>query len=388
MATETKRDYYEVLGIKKDASEADIKKAFRKLARKYHPDVNPGNKTAEQKFKEMNEAYEVLSDPKKRQQYDQFGHAAFGGGYGPGAGPGPGAGGFGGFEGFRQGGGEQFRGGNFEGFEDIFGSMFGGERTRPRGPVKGEDTTYSVEVDLEDAIFGKTMQVDLQREVTCSTCSGTGAQPGTSPRACPTCGGTGSVGQSRGFMRVAQPCPTCHGSGTINPSPCKTCQGRGVVPRSERINVKIPPGVDNGSKIRVAGMGGPGENGGPPGDIYIVTRVRPHGYFERKGDNLYSDVKATVKEAALGEKIEIPTVDGMVSLKLPEGVQTGQQLKLKGKGVPHLGGGGVGDHYVTIKVVTPTGLNERGRELVRELDRINQSDPRREITFRGFRKRA
>lgn len=386
MATETKRDYYDVLGLNKNATEADIKKAFRKLARKYHPDVNPGDKTADQKFKELNEAYEVLSDSKKRQQYDQFGHAAFGGGYG--AGPGQGAGGFGGFEGFTRGGGaEYFRGGNFEGFEDIFGTMFG-ERVRPRGgPVKGEDVTYTVQVDLEDAIFGKTMQVDLQREVACSTCGGSGSQPGTSPKTCPTCGGTGSISQGRGFMHIAQPCPTCRGAGTTNPNPCRTCNGRGIVPKSDRINVKIPPGVDNGSKIRVAGMGGPGEKGGPPGDIYIITKVRPHHYFERKGDNLYSEVKATVKEAALGEKIEIPSVDGMVSLKLPEGVQSGQQMKLRGKGVPHLGGGGVGDHYVTIKVVTPTGVGEHGKELLRELDRLNPVDPRREIAFRGFRKR-
>jgi molecular chaperone DnaJ len=380
MATDTKRDYYEVLGVNKDASEAEIKKAFRKLARKYHPDVNPGNKTAEHKFKEMNEAYEVLSDAKKRQQYDQFGHAAFGGGYGPEAGPGPG------FGGFRP-GTEYSGGGNFEGFGDIFGDLFG-QRGRPRGPLKGEDTTYAVEVDLEDAIYGKTMQVDLRREVTCTTCGGSGAQPGTTRRTCPTCKGSGRISQGRGFMQIAQPCPTCRGEGTINPNPCRTCGGRGIVSKSERINVKIPPGVDNGSKIRVAGMGGPGEQGGPPGDVYIITKVRPHPYFERRGDNLYSEAKITVKEAALGDKIEIPTVDGMVSMTVPPGVQTGQQLKLKGKGVPHLGGGGVGDHYVTLKVVTPTGLSEREKELLRELDRLHPSDPRRETTFRGFRRRS
>lgn len=378
MGTATKRDYYEILGVSRGASEADIKKAFRKLARKYHPDVNPGDKTAEHKFKEINEAYEVLSDAKKRQQYDQFGHAAFEAGFGQGpSGTGPG------FEGFTQ-GAEYFRGG---GFEDIFGNMFGERAARQRGPRRGEDITYTVEIDLEDAIFGKTMQVDLRRDVTCSTCNGSGSQPGTSPRTCPTCMGSGSVSQGRGFLSFAQPCPTCHGEGTINPNPCRTCGGSGVIPKSERINVKIPPGVDNGSKVRVAGMGGPGERGGAPGDVYIITRVRPHFYFERKGDNLYSEVSVTAREAALGDKIEIPTVDGIVALTITPGTQSGQQLKLKGKGVPHLGGGGVGDHYVTIKVVTPTGLSERGKELLRELDRLHPSNPRMGMTFRGFRKR-
>lgn len=378
MAAATKRDYYDILGINKGASESDIKKAFRKLARKFHPDVNPGDKTSEQKFKELNEAYEVLSDPKKKEQYDQFGHAAFDAGFGQGAGPGQG------FEGFSQ--GADFSG--MHGFEDIFGNLFGERTARQRGPLKGADTTYAVEIDLEDAILGRTMQVDLRREATCATCVGSGSQPGTSRRTCPTCMGTGSVSQGRGFMQFAQPCPTCRGEGTVNPNPCRTCGGKGVVPRSERINVKIPPGVDNGSKIRVAGMGGPGLKGGPPGDVYIVTKVRPHSYFERKGDNLYSEAGVTIKEAALGEKIEIPTVDGMVSLSLPQGVQTGQQLKLKGKGVPHLGGGGVGDHYVTIKVMTPIGLRERAKELLREFDDMHPSNPRQTLTFRGFKKRS
>ena len=382
MGSATKKDYYELLGVGKGASEADLKKAFRKMARKYHPDINPGDKTSEQKFKEINEAYEVLSDAKKRKQYDQFGHAAFDQGFGQGAGTGPGHG-FQGFEGFAR-GGAGFSGG--QGFEDIFGNIFS-ERARQRGPRKGEDVTYSVEVDLEDAIFGKTMQVDMQREATCSACGGSGAQPGTSPRTCPTCMGSGSVTQGKGFMQMAQTCPTCRGEGTINPNPCRSCNGRGVVTKSERLNVKIPPGVDNGSKVRMAGLGSPGEKGGPPGDVYIVTKVRPHPYYERKGDNLYSEAAVTVKEAALGEKIEIASVDGLVSLSLPEGVQTGQQLKLRGKGVPHLGGGGVGDHYVTIKVVTPTGLSERGKELLREIDRLYPSNPRAGITFRGFRKR-
>jgi len=379
MAAGTKRDYYDVLGVKREAPEAEIKKAFRKLARKYHPDINPGDKTSEQKFKELNEAYEVLSDPKKKQQYDQFGHAAFEQGFGQGPGPGPGPG----FEGFGH--GAEFYSGR--GFEDIFGNIFGERAARARGPQKGEDITYAVEIELEDAIFGRTMQVDLRRDVTCSSCGGSGSQPGTSPRSCPTCMGTGRVSQGRGFMQFAQTCSTCHGAGTINPNPCRTCSGKGVVPKMDRINVKIPPGVDNGSKVRVAGMGESGERGGPSGDVYIVTKVRPHGYFERKGDNLHSEASVTIKEAALGEKIEIPTVDGMVSLTVPQGAQTGQQLKLKGKGVPHLGGGGTGDHYVTIKVATPAVLSERGKELLLELDRLHPSNPRQNISFRGFRKR-
>jgi molecular chaperone DnaJ len=380
MASTVKRDYYEVLGVPRGASEQDVKKAFRKLARKYHPDVNPGDKSAEQKFKELNEAYEVLSDAEKKQQYDQFGHAAFEAGFGQGPGPG---GGFSGFEGFT-GGAEYTRGG---GYEDIFSSMFGDRGQRPRGPQKGEDVTYAVEIDLEDAIFGKTIQTDLRREAACAACGGTGAQPGSSPKTCPTCRGTGAVAQGKGFFQFSQTCPTCHGEGTINPNPCTVCGGDGKVPKTDRINVKIPAGVDNGSKVRVAAMGGAGIHGGPAGDLYIVTRVRPHHYFERKGDNLHSEARVTVKEAALGEKVEIPTVDGMVSLKLPEGVQTGQQLKLRGKGVPHLGGGGTGDHYVTIHVDTPTNLSERGRELLKELDSTQPANPRADITFRGFRKR-
>jgi molecular chaperone DnaJ len=380
MNTATKRDYYDVLGLKKNATSAELKKAFRKLARKYHPDVNPNDKASEQKFKEMNEAYEVLSDPKKRKQYDQFGHAAFEQGFGQG----PSGGGFG-SEGFGGQGAGNFKG---RGFEDIFGSIFGGGRTAgPMGPQKGEDITYTVEVELEDAIFGRAMQVDLQREVSCTICGGSGAQPGSQRRVCPSCQGTGSVAQGRGFMQFSQPCPNCRGEGTINPNPCRNCGGSGLTSKSDKINVKIPAGVDNGSKVRMAGMGAAGVNGGPPGDVYIITRVRPHHYFERKGDNLYSEVKVTVKEAALGEKIEIPTVDGLVMLSMPPGIQTGQQLKLKGKGVPHFGGSGVGDHYVTIHVVIPTNISEKGKELLRELDMMHPENPRQGITFRGFRKR-
>lgn len=381
MASTTKRDYYEVLGIDRKAPSGEVKKAFRKMARKFHPDVNPGDKAAEQKFKELNEAYEVLSDAKKRQQYDQFGHAAFDQTAGAGAGSQAGYG----FEGFGGQGAEFYGRG---GFEDIFGNIFGRGETRTQGPQKGEDINYSVEIDLEDAIFGRTLQVDLQREGACSACNGTGARPGTGRTTCSTCKGAGSVTGGKGFMHFNQTCPACRGEGSVIADPCRACGGSGRVPRSERINVKIPPGVDNGSRVRMAGMGEAGFRGGPAGDVYIVTRVRPHQYFERKGDNLHSEAKVTVREAALGEKIEIPTVDGMVSLTLPQGVQTGQQMKLKGKGVPHLGGGGTGDHYVTISVVTPTGLSDRGKELLRELDRMHPRNPREDLTFKGFRKRT
>lgn len=375
MSSTAKRDYYEVLGVNSKASDAEIKKAFRKLARKYHPDINPGDKTSEPKFKELNEAYEVLSDSKKREKYDQFGHAAFDPAYGQNNGQQYGYSGSGGNADF-----------NSRGFEDIFGNIFG-ERLRRTGPRKGEDITYSVEVDLEDAIFGKTMQVELAREVKCGTCNGTGAQPGSQRQTCPTCMGSGRIASGKGYLQIAQPCPTCHGEGELNTNPCRVCNGRGQTPKTERINVKIPPGVDNGSKVRMAGLGSPGENGGAPGDVFIVTKVRPHHYFERKGDNLHSEAPVTIKEAVLGDKVEIPTVDGMVSLTLPEGVQSGQQLKLKGKGIPHLGGGGVGDHYVTVKVITPAGISDKGKDMIRELDQLHPSNPRASLTFKGFRKR-
>jgi molecular chaperone DnaJ len=381
LSSAIKKDFYEVLGVSKNASAADLKKAFRKLARKYHPDVNPVDKTAEQKFKEINEAYEVLSDSKKRQQYDQFGHAAFDPTYGQSAGQGYGA------SGFRTtgfGGNSDFIN-NARGFESIFGNIFGDRMQQ--GPKRGEDTSYSVEIDLEDAVFGKSMQIELARDVACTNCNGTGSQPGTSRKTCGTCGGAGTVTAGRGYIQMPQTCPTCHGEGSVNPNPCRACGGKGIVPKTERLNVKIPAGVENGSKVRIAGMGGPGEHGGSTGDVYIVTKVRPHFYFERKGDDLYSESPVTVKEAVFGEKIEIPTVDGTVWLSLPEGVQSGQQLKLRGKGVPHLGSGGAGDHIVTIKVVTPTGLSEKGKTLLRELDQLNPANPRAAVAFKGFRKR-
>ena len=372
-----KRDYYEILGVPRDADEKTIKRAYRKLARRYHPDVNPGDKTAEQRFKEINEAYDVLSDPQKRAQYDRFGHAAF---EAASAGPGPEAG-------FAF---EASRGFGFgDIFSDLFGDLFGRHARREEaGPVRGSDLVYSMELDLEDAVFGLSTQITLQREAPCETCRGSGAEPGSKPEACGHCNGTGQVILVRGAIRITQTCPRCGGSGRVNPSPCRTCGGRGRVLKTERLNVKIPPGVDNGSRVRLAGMGEAGQRGGPPGDLFIVTRIRPHPFFERRGDNLYCEIPITVTEAALGAKVEVPTVDGMAHMTVPPGTQTGTRFRLRGKGVPHLTGGGRGDQYVTVRVVTPTVVDERGRRILRDLEQVYPENPRANIAFRGFRRRT
>jgi molecular chaperone DnaJ len=387
------RDYYDVLGVARDTDIKDIKKAYRKLARKYHPDVNPGDKDAERKFKEIGEAYEVLSDPKKKEQYDRYGQAAFEQGFGAGPGPGAGGGGYGGtwepggpgggYGGFRP---EDFAygaGGAGGGFGDIFGDLFGAGGARV-GPMRGQDTQYSMEISLEDALFGTTAGLSLKREVTCATCSGSGQDPASTPATCPDCKGTGSIKSGRSYFNISQTCPRCHGSGKVNVTPCRNCHGRGTLPKTESLNVKIPAGVDNGSKVRLAGMGGPGINGGPPGDLYIITRVRPHGFFERRGDNLYSEVPVTVTEAALGAKIDVPTKDGMVTMTIPPGTQSGQEFRLRGKGVPHLGGTGAGDQYVRVKVAVPSKLSEQAKQMLRDLERMDPRDPRASITFRGF----
>ena len=384
------KDYYEVLGVPKGADVKDIKKAYRKLARKYHPDVNPGDNEAERKFKEIGEAYDVLSDPKKKELYDRYGQAAFEQGFaGAGAGAGgprPGAGGFGGFRGggFRP---EDFAGYTAEeaDFSDIFSEILGG-RERRAGPRKGEDVQYSMEVSLEDALFGATAQVNVQREVACKACKGSGEDPSSKPTTCPECKGAGRARGGRGFFGASQVCPRCGGKGKINVIPCRNCHGRGTVPRTEQLSVKIPAGVDNGSKVRLAGMGGPGISGGPPGDLYIITRVRPHDFFERKGDNLYCEIPITIEEAALGAKVDVPTKDGLVTMTIPPGTQSGQEFRLRGKGVPHLGGGGTGDQYVKAKVVTPTDLPDRAKELLKEFEKASPQRPRAGIIFRGFRR--
>jgi molecular chaperone DnaJ len=365
-----KRDYYEVLGLRRGASEQEIKRAYRKLARKHHPDVNPGDKAAETKFKEISEAYEVLSDPEKRRRYDQFGHETFA----PGAGArGPAEPGFGGFD-F---GGVEFGAGGFGDLGDILSDIFGQRgRPGPSQPAQGGDLHYSLDIDFEDAIRGRTTEITVQKHSRCGTCQGSGARPGSAMETCPDCGGSGRRA-SRGVLRTTQVCPRCQGHGKISRESCTACGGRGMTFGTERIAVKIPAGVDTGSRIRLQGKGEPGPNGGPPGDLYIITRVRPHPVLERKGDNLYVEIPITIAEAALGARIEVPTIDGTTTMRIPPETSSGQVFRLRSKGVPHLKGGGQGDQLVTVKIVAPKNLDTRSQELLREFARLNPGDPRR-----------
>ena len=367
------KDYYDVLGISKGADEKEIKKAYRKLARKYHPDVNPGDKEAERKFKEIGEAYEVLNDPKKRGQYDRFGHAAFEQG-----GPGP-KGYGGGYGGFRPEHVHTY--GEGSDFSEIFGEMFG-RRGAGFGPMKGADSQYQMEVELEDALFGATREVGIRREAACTACGGTGAGGGPAST-CPLCKGSGRVGSGVQFLGAVQVCPRCKGNGKAAP-PCGVCGGAGTSIRDERLTVKIPPGVDTGSKVRLAGKGGPGVSGGPPGDLYIQMQVRPHPFFERKGDDLHCEVPITVTEAALGAKVDVPTKDGAVTMTLPPGTQSGQEFRLRGKGAPKLGGGGSGDQFVRVRIASPKEYNEKAKGLLRELADAQPYNPRDALSFRGF----
>jgi molecular chaperone DnaJ len=363
------RDFYNVLGVPRTASEQEIKRAYRKQARKYHPDVNPGNKSAEAKFKEISGAYEVLSDPEKRRRYDQFGHDAFAASA-KGPQPGSGSGGFD-FRGF------DLESGGISDLGDLFSDFFGQrEHARPSGPGKGEDLHYSLDINFEDAIRGLSTEIGLQKHSRCDRCSGSGARPGSPLDTCPDCSGSGRL-RSRGILRTGQACPRCGGNGKISRESCPACGGRGVTFGTERIAAKIPPGVDTGSRVRLQGIGEPGRNGGPPGDLYIITRVRPHSVLERKGDNLYVEVPITITEAALGTRIEVPTIDGTTTMRIPPETSSGQVFRLRGKGVPHLKGGGQGDQFVTVKIVAPRNLDTRSQDLLREFARLNPGDPRR-----------
>ncbi|MFQ5839910.1 MAG: molecular chaperone DnaJ [Candidatus Methylomirabilales bacterium] len=368
-----KRDYYEVLEVPRGASEKEIKRAYRRLARKYHPDVNLGGKAAETRFKEITEAYEVLGDPAKRRQYDRFGHAVFSQAE---AGPREGRSGGFDFTTFDFGIG----GGGTRDLGDLFSDLLGGPgRHSERGPLRGSDIYYTIDLDFEAAVRGLSTQILIQKQGACDGCSGTGAAKGHPPQTCPECGGTGQRRMSRGLLNLGSPCGRCQGSGEVITDPCRVCGGRGTSLRTERIQVRIPSGVDNGSRIRFAGRGEPGRRGGPPGDLYVVTRIRPHRIFERKGDNIYCVLPITVTEAALGAKVEVPTVDGSATMVIPPGTSSGRVFRLRGKGVPHLKGPGRGDQYVTVKIVVPAHLDGRSQELLRELGRLNPTDPRRDL---------
>lgn len=362
-----KRDYYEVLGIPKGASKDDIKKAYRKLAVKYHPDRNPEDSKAEELFKEASEAYEVLNDDKKRQAYDQFGFAGVEGMGGGGGGSQDFSSGFRDFEDI------------FGDFGDIFGSFFGGgggsggRRGSSRTSAqRGADLRYNLEIPFKDAVFGTKVEISYERHVTCPGCGGNGAETGSGRKVCPTCGGSGQVRRSSGFFSIASPCPTCNGEGYIIENPCDMCKGNGVISKSQKLKVTIPPGIESGKRINIPGQGDAGPNGGPAGDLYVYVRVQPHDYFERHGNDIYCVIPITFTQAALGAEIMVPTLEGKkVKVKVPSSTQNGKVLRLKNEGVPHLHNSNRrGDLYIKIRVEVPKKLSSRGKELLKELSEL------------------
>lgn len=352
----SKRDYYEVLGVGKDASKQDIRKAYRKLAREYHPDVNKAD-DAEDKFKEVKEAYEVLRDDQKRAQYDQFGHA-------------------GAQQGFGGGGGQ-----DFSGFGDIFDMFFGGGggRQDPNAPRQGADLQYTMTLEFEEAIFGKEAEITIPKDDPCQTCEGSGAKPGTKPTTCQHCSGTGQlhVEQNTPFGRVVNQstCHHCRGAGQIITDKCNTCGGVGTVKKHVKVKVSIPAGIDEGQQIRLSGKGEKGANGGPPGDLFVVIRVKHHEFFQREGDNIFLELPITFSQAALGDEIKVPTVHGKVTFKIPAGTQTGKTFRLRNKGVPNVRGYGQGDQHVKVRVMTPTNLTNEQKDLLRKLNEISDNEP-------------
>lgn len=347
-----KRDYYEVLGVDRGADEATIKKAYRRIAMKFHPDRNPDDKNAEEKFKEATEAYEVLNDADKRAAYDRMGHSAF-----------DGSGGFGG-------GGFGGAGGFSDIFGDVFGDIFGGGGGRSRGPARGADLRYNMQISLEEAFTGVTKDIEFDRMDSCDTCEGSGAAPGSKPTVCSTCRGMGQVRMQQGFFSVQQACPACRGRGQTISDPCKDCRGQGRQQVHKKLSVKIPKGVDNNDRIRLAGEG-EGDEGGN-GDLYVQISVKPHKIFEREGANLYCEVPISFVDAALGGEIEVPTLDGKVVLKVPEETQSGKQFRMRGKGMTPVRGGATGDLICRVSIETPVNLNREQKEILRQFQQATE----------------
>jgi molecular chaperone DnaJ len=354
-----KRDYYEVLGLKKTAGEQEIKNAFRNLAKQYHPDCNPGDCDAEMRFKEVNEAYEVLKDPRKRAAFDRYGHAAFEGGQGGAAG--------------AYGFGADFSASMSEIFDDLFGEFMGGRRRGGRtARERGADLSYNMEITLGDAYSGKVAQIKVPTSVTCEACAGNGAEPGSSPVSCPTCAGYGKVRASQGFFTIERTCPNCQGRGEIIQNPCMPCSGLGRVVRERMLSVNIPPGVEDGTRIRLSGEGEAGIRSGPAGDLYIFLSISPDEIFQRDGADLFCKVPITIATAALGGQLEVPTIDGgRARVKIPEGTETGKQFRLKGKGMPVLRSTLTGDLYVQVEIETPQNLSRKQKELLKEFEKAS-----------------
>ncbi len=359
-----KRDYYETLGVQRNAGESDLKSAFRKMAKEFHPDRNPGDSTAEQKFRDVSEAYEVLKDPQKRAAYDQYGHAAFeqgGGRGGPGGGFGP-----------------EFADSMSDIFENLFGDFMGqrrGGNRRGQGRERGADLRYNLEITLPEAFSGKTSQVRVPTTVSCETCHGAGAKAGTKPKPCVTCGGAGKVRASQGFFTIERTCPGCHGRGEVIDDPCAACGGAGRVTKEKTLEVNIPAGVEDGTRIRLAGEGEAGLRGGPAGDLYIFLGIKPHGFFQRDGADVFCKVPISMVTAALGGNVDVPTLDNaMTRVKVPEGTETGKQFRLKGKGMPVLRSTVVGDMYIQVEVETPKNLTRKQRELLEEFQKESRKE--------------